>query len=114
MHSAQTLIDSNLRAHTVDGYTAWHMVAHAHERTIRELAYELHTLHGTNATSQPGCYFTWLNFLGAEVLAEVESDGGNVCNVLINGKWLDAQDVAGERLYEEWCASVAESVREAA
>jgi hypothetical protein len=113
MHSAQTIIDSNTRKHTQDGYTAWHMVADAHERTIRELAHELHTLHGDNATAQPGCYFTVLNFLGAEVLAEVESEEGNVINVLINGKWLDAQDVAGAKLYDEWCASVAES-REAA
>lgn len=114
MHSAQTLIDSNLRAHTVDGYTAWHMVAYAHEKTIRDLAHQLHTLHGDNATPQVGCYFTVLKFLDAEVLAEVERESGTVCNVLINGKWLDAQDVAGANLYDEWCAIVAESMREAA
>jgi hypothetical protein len=109
MHSAQTLINSNVRKHTQDGYTAWHMVAEAHERTIRELAHDLHTLHGTNAMPQLGCYFTVLKFHGAEVLAEVEGEEGNVINVLINGRWLDAQDVAGARLYEEWCISVAES-----
>jgi hypothetical protein len=113
MHSAQTIIDSNTRKHTQDGYTAWHMVADAHERTIRDLVQQLHTLHGVNAMAQPGCYFTVLKFHEAEVLAEVEAEEGNVINVLINGKWLDAQDVASTRLYEEWCATVAES-REAA
>jgi hypothetical protein len=113
MHSAQTLIASNTRKHTLDGYTSWHMVADAHERTIRELVQQLHTLHGVNAMAQPGCYFTVLKYFDAEVMAEVESESGNVLNVLINGKWLDAQDVSSARMYEEWCATVAES-REAA
>lgn len=39
--SAQDKIEQNIRAHSSDGYTAWHMVAKAHERTIRDLSHEL-------------------------------------------------------------------------
>jgi hypothetical protein len=47
MHDAQTLITANIKAHTVDGYTAAHEVAAAHERTIRHLCSELDALRGT-------------------------------------------------------------------
>jgi hypothetical protein len=45
--NATDLIAANIKAHTVDGYTAAHEVAKAHERTIALLCRELAALRGT-------------------------------------------------------------------
>ena len=66
-------------------------------RRVADLSQDLRTLKGENATPQRGCRITTVPFLMGSLLCEVEGDGKEeltVCNVLVNGRWLDPQDVA--------------------
>lgn len=120
--NASRLIEANIKAHTVDGYTAFHMVAEAHERTIRALAAELAVLRGEGHTPQHGTTHAVMTLGDAEVLVEYEFIAAspaiydadhpgvgpghdaecNILNVLINGVWCDAQDVIPGDLLRAW------------
>lgn len=120
--NASRLIEANIRAHTVDGYTAHYMVAAAHERTIRELAAELALLKGEGQTPQRGSTHAVMSLGEAEVLVEYEFIAAspaiydadhpgvgpghdaecNVLNVFINGFWCDAQDVVPAGVLRAW------------
>lgn len=120
--NASRLIEANIRAHTVDGYTAHHMVAAAHEQTIRTLAAELAELRGDGQRPQEGGHITTMIFGNAEVLVEYEFIDAeapiydadhpgvgpghdaevNVLNVFLNGFWCDAQDVVPEATLKRW------------
>jgi hypothetical protein len=103
--NASALIAANIAAHTVDGATSQHMVAAAHERTIRALCQVIAQYRGTLAQAQAGCRIFSFPFGPAEVLVEAEyeaeerGDGWNdphypecwrVTDVLINGNWCSA------------------------
>lgn len=65
-------------------------------RRVADLSHELRTLKGDNALPQRGCRLVTVPFLMGSLLCEVEGDGKDelaVVNVLINGRWLDPQDV---------------------
>jgi len=124
--NASHLIEANIKAHTSQGYTAWHMVAGAHEATVRDLAAELNTLKGIGHTPQAGCFFSE-KFLGeATVLIEFEAepasgDGWNeprreaevhVLQVLVNGAWIDA-DLIDPSTVERWETEMLEAADEA-
>ena len=99
---ADWLITANTKQHTVSGCTSWHMVAAAHEATIRHLAHQLQTINGANAIAAPGCEIVEANIGPASVRVEVEcepasGDGWNeprheadfaASRVLINGMWV--------------------------
>jgi hypothetical protein len=103
--NAAALIAANIAAHTVDGATSQHMVAAAHERTIRALCQVIAQYRGTLAQAQAGCRIFSFPFGPAEVLVEAEyeaedGDGWNsphysecwrVTDVLINGNWCSAE-----------------------
>ena len=130
--SAQGKIEQNIRAHSSDGYTAWHMVAQAHERTIRDLSAELAVLRGHGQTAQRGAYLTVKPFGDAEVLVEYEYTAGeepifdadrpgvgpghdadvHVLGVFINGVWCDADDVVPPKTLERWECEFLESMAE--
>lgn len=132
--NAQHLIEANIKAHTVDGYSSFHMIAAAHEKTIRALATELNTLRGIGATPQNGCQITTKVFGDAEVLVEYECEGGqaaiydadhpgvgpgceasvNVLGVFINGAWCDAEDVVPAKTLQRWEVELLESLAEGA
>lgn len=132
--NASRLIEANILAHTVDGYTAHHMVAAAHEKTIRALAAELAVLKGEGMTPQAGSEHAVMSLGEAEVLVEYELIAAeepiydadhpgvgpghdaecNVLNVLINGVWCDAQDVVPAETLKRWEESLAEQCAEAA
>ena len=120
--NASRLIEANIKAHTVDGYTAFHMVAAAHERTIRALAAELAVLRGEGQTPQHGTTHAVMTLGDAEVLVEYELIAAeepiydadhpgvgpghdaecNIMNVLINGVWCDAEDVIPAGTLQRW------------
>ena len=65
-------------------------------RKVALMGSELRTLKGEDALPQRGCRITTVPMLMGSLLCEVEGDGKEeltVCNVLINGRWLDPQDV---------------------
>lgn len=122
-------IERNVRAHTVDGFTAWHMVADAHEKTIRLLAAELAVLQGHGQTPQRGSQHARLTLGDAEVLVEyeyIEAEAPiydadhpgvgpghdaevNILNVFINGCWCDADDVVPDHVLHRWREELAEA-----
>lgn len=66
-------------------------------RKVALMGSELRTLKGEDALPQRGCRLVTVPFLMGSLLCEVEGDGRDeltVCNVLVNGRWLDPQDVA--------------------
>lgn len=69
-------------------------------RTVARLSSELRTLKGDDALPQRGCRLVTVPFLMGSLLCEVEGtdkdDSAVVCNVFINGRWLDPQDVASD------------------
>ena len=69
---AEQLIARNIKAHTVDGYTAAHAVQDAHERSIRDLVAELNTLHGLGQNAANGCVIFTVPLEDAEVMVEFE------------------------------------------
>ena len=118
--NASQLIERNVRAHTVHSSTSWHMVAGAHETTIRVLVDELNVLRGVGQSAPAGCYHATLPLGAASVLVEFEhepeeGDGWNephhnetvaVLRVFLNGVWCDAQDCIPEAVIERWEASL--------
>ena len=114
--NAIQIITANTKAHTSDGYTSWHMVAAAHEATIRRLVDELNVLQGLGQTPASGCHHAELIFGDTSVLVEFEAEeasGDNwneprheatvaVLRVLINGAWCDAEDVVPDAVIERW------------
>lgn len=132
--NASRLIEANVRAHTVDGYTAFHMVAAAHETTIRALAAQLAALTGEGQQPQEGGQITTMTFGNAEVLVEYEFIDAeapiydadhpgvgpghdaqvNVLNVFINGFWCDPQDVVPAETLKRWEETLVEQCTEAA
>ncbi len=103
-YRAATMITANVAAHTVQGYTAQHMVAAAHEKTIRMLCDELNVLQGYGQTPARGTLHEMLLLDETEVLVEYEvqpeeGDGWNephypeeinVLRAFINGHWIEA------------------------
>lgn len=67
-------------------------------RKVALMGSELRTLKGEDALPQRGCRLVTVPFLMGSLLCEVEGtdkdDSAVVCNVFINGRWLDPQDVA--------------------
>ena len=75
MH-ANHLIERNTRAHSQDGYTSWHMVAAAHEATIRDVVAQLNAATGIGVMPARGCELASM-FLGdAAVWVEYEFERG--------------------------------------
>lgn len=126
--NASALIAANIAAHSVDGATAWHMVADAHERTIRALAARLAEFEGAGVTDTKHCGHARMTLGDATVLVEFEfepedGDGWNlphtpasftVNGVLINGAWCDPQDVVPASVIERWEVQLMEDRAEAA
>ena len=124
--NASHLIESDTRAHTVDGYTAWHMVAEAHQKTIRRLVDELNVLNGLGQRPQAGCAFTTKYLGDAEVKVEYEFSPGDpgrysgppencypaepaevtVLQVFINGTWADPSDFVADAVLERWAEEI--------
>lgn len=114
--NASHLIERNTRAHTVDGYTAFHMVAAAHEATIRALVAELNTLKGTDQRPAKGSNFARLTFGAITVLVEYDSKRAEpetqyyigcdasveILSVFLNGVWCDAADVVPDDVKDRW------------
>ncbi len=131
---AGRLIESNIRAHTVDGYTAQHMVAAAHETTIRALVTRINEFEGVSSTPQPGCEFAVMSLGEADVLVEYEYTAEcapiydadhpgvgpghdasvSIIGALINGVWCDAQDVIPAGTLQRWEEKLVEQCTEAA
>lgn len=69
-------------------------------RKVALMGSELRTLKGEDALPQRGCRLVTVPFLMGSLLCEVEGtdkdDSAVVCNVFINGRWLDPQDVASD------------------
>ena len=101
---AEQLIARNIKAHTVDGYTAAHAVQDAHERTIRELAAEVNRLKGLSQKETTGCFLHTVPLEEADVLVEFEvepAEGDNwdepryergitATSAFVNGVWVSA------------------------
>lgn len=101
--NAAHLINRNTRAHSSGASTAWHLVAAAHEATIRDLVAQLNTLQGINHTPQAGCVHRAMALGESFVLVEfeVEEASGDgfeepryertvsAIQALINGVWVD-------------------------
>ena len=114
--NAAALIERNTQAHTVHASTSWHMVADAHERTIRELVAQLNTLQGLGHTPQSGCVHREMSLGDATVLVEFEitpasGDGWDeprhersvaAIQVLINGVWVDVHNVIDCDVAQGW------------
>ena len=121
MH-ANHLIERNTRAHSQDGYTSWHMVAAAHEATIRDVVAQLNAATGIGVMPAHGCELASM-FLGdAAVWVEYEFERGqreitqadpddcqegiapsvSILQVYINGRWCDAQDVVPDAVLTRW------------
>ena len=121
--NATHLIERNTRAHTVDGYTAAHMVQAAHEKTIRLLVDELNTLKGIGAKPQAGCVHHACRLGDATVLVELEiepaeGDGYNepriersvvALQMLVNGTWTDVLDECADGFVAEYLKDEADA-----
>ena len=67
-------------------------------RRIAELTRDLRTLIGADATPQEGCRIVEVPIPGGKLLVEVEADGDgsegiDLLNVFVGGKWIDVQDL---------------------
>lgn len=114
--NATNIICANVARHTVDGYCAFHMVASAHERTIRELCDRLNELMGVGVQPASGCHHAELIFGATSVLVEFEGEAEEratwddpgypatvaILRVLIGGVWCDAEDVVPDAVLERW------------
>ena len=130
MH-ANHLIERNTRAHTQDGYTSWHMVAAAHEATIRDVVQQFNQVTGIGLMPARGCELVSM-FLGdAAVWVEFEFERGqreitqadpddcqegisasvSILRVYINGRWCDAQDVVPDAVITRWEESLLEMAK---
>lgn len=112
---AEQLIARNIKAHTVDGYTAAHAVQDAHERTIRELAAEVNRLKGLSQKETTGCFLHTVPLEDADVLVEFEvepAEGDNwdepryersitACSAFVNGVWVSASSFQ-LHITEQW------------
>lgn len=132
--NAQHLIEANVRAHTVDGYSSFHMIAEAHERTIRDLVAQLNVLQGVGLRASRGCEIVEKVYGDITVSVEVEYEPGqreivnaepdycqegfeptvSVLRVFLNGRWNDAQDVVPEATLERWECELREALAEGA
>ena len=95
--NATSIIEANTKAHTVDGYTAAHMVAAAHERSIRLLCAELATLRGEGQTPSVGCKHITLPLGDTSALVEWTLDSDDVVEIkgaFVNGHWITGRDDA--------------------
>lgn len=114
---AEQLILRNIKAHTVDGYTAAHAVQDAHERTIRELAAEVNRLKGLSQKETTGCFLHTVPLEEADVLVEfdvepAEGDGWDepryersitATSAFVNGVWVSASSFQ-LHITEQWVA----------
>jgi hypothetical protein len=126
--NATHLIEANTRQHTQDGYTSWHMVAAAHESTIRGLVAQLDELNGTHAKPQPGCHFREVSLGELTVQIEYETEGGeaqtwdhpgceasvSILQVFLNGCWVDPQDFVADSVIERWEQEILEALADEA
>lgn len=130
--NASHLIEANIKAHTVDGYTAAHMVCAAHEKTIRALVADLNLMNGVGLKADRGCSIVEKTYGDITVNVEIEYEGGQreivnaepdycqegfeptvtVLRVFLNGRWNDAQDVVPEKTLERWECELRESLAE--
>lgn len=118
---AEHLIARNIKAHTVDGYTAAHAVQDAHERTIREIAAKFNTLCGSGQSAANGCVLFTVPLEDAEILVEfeiepAEGDGWDepryersvtATSAFVNGAWVSASAFQ-LHITEQWEASATE------
>ena len=126
--NATHLIEANTRQHTVDGYTAFHMVAAAHETTIRALAAQINELQGIGAKPQPGCHFREVCLGDLSVTIEYETERGeaqtwdypgceasvSILQVFLNGCWVDPQDFVADSVIERWEQEILEALADEA
>jgi hypothetical protein len=114
--NAENVIDGNTRAHSQDGYTSWHMVASAHETSIRALTAQINELQGIGAKPQLGCHFREVSLGDLTVNIEFEFEGGEpqthdhpgceasvtILQVFLNGCWVDPADFVSPAVIERW------------
>ena len=123
--NASAIIAANIAAHTVYGQTAQHMVATAHERTIRALVDKLNQYEGHGAQAQAGCRIFSFTLGASSVLVEAEyeaadGDGWNsphypecwsVTDVLVNGHWCSA-DLFSEDVIDDFQKQIEATINE--
>lgn len=117
---AEWIIQANTQRHTVNGYTSFPALAEAHAVSIRELARQLQTLNGANASPASGCHISEQRLGTISVQVEFEGepasgDGWNeprheieivVTRVFLHGTWQDAQDVVPQAVIDRWEAAI--------
>jgi hypothetical protein len=118
---AEQLIARNIKAHTVDGYTAAHAVQYAHENTIRDLVAEVGRLKGLGQEAANGCVLFTVPLEDAEILVEfeiepAEGDGWEepryersitATSAFVNGVWVSASSFQ-LHVTEQWEALATE------
>lgn len=123
---ASWIIESNTKAHSSAGYVSWHMVAAAHEKSIRDLCAQLDVLKGRGLQAARGCYISTQTFGAASVEVEYEGepasgDGWNeprqkasvdVLRVFLNGVWCDVQDTVPDATIERWEQAILDASEE--
>lgn len=110
-HRAATMITANVAAHTVQGYTAQHMVAAAHERSIRDLCAEVAEIRGDDQKPTANHIHEWMPLGASSVLTEWKIDPPDdehdpesltLMRVYINGRWSHADDVLSMLAMDRW------------
>jgi hypothetical protein len=95
--NATQLIASNIKAHTVDGYTAAHMVAAAHARTIATLCAQLNAMRaprpGTKADAANVHKLICDAINAAAALAETHAGANEVADALTDALLVFEDDV---------------------
>lgn len=79
--------------------------------TVRSLCAELNEFHGIGARARPGCRIGEFEWLGQTFQVEYQRDGSDTSflAVLINGAWLDAEDVIDGDTLETWREEMVEA-----
>lgn len=110
-YRAATMITANIAAHTVQGYTAQHMVAAAHERSIRNLCAEVAEIRGDDQEPPVGHIHEWMPLGKSSVLTEwlvepPEDEGDSewlsLQRVYINGRWSEADEALSLLAMDRW------------
>ena len=130
MIRADVLLADALTKHTVDGYTSWPAYAATLVVVVRDLANQINTLSGDNATASKGCQITRVVVGDAYVPVEYELDPGDpgcyrtrngdgwpeippsvtIIRVFLNGRWCDAEDVFDADTLDRWSTEILEQI----